>query len=335
MRNTANEPHLAGQQDQVFTRLQAIEAGYTPYRVRKLVHDGRWIVVLGSVYAAATARLTAVSLAWAAQLAAGAGAVVSHTTAARLWGLVVPVDPEVHVIVPRERRLTIEGLRTHRIDIPESALAHIEGVVCSGLLRTVIDCLLWLPEEAGRALTVAGLQQQRFTIDELRGELMRTGQRHGLSRAWSVLRDVAAGAHSEAEVRVHRILRSAGISGWTANHPVEDADGLVGIVDIWFEAVRLVVEIDGRAHHSDELAFQRDRSRQNRLVALGCRVLRFTWDDLVHRPENVAAAVCAALAESDGTHPITGVPRLNARYLDRASPVPDTASRSRVRGRNV
>jgi dephospho-CoA kinase len=54
-----------------------------------------------------------------------------------------------------------------------------------------------------------------------------------------------------------------------------------------------VVEVDGRRWHPDPAV---DRERDNRLAELGWRVLRFTWADVVHRPEVVVAAVRAALA---------------------------------------
>ena len=60
-------------------------------------------------------------------------------------------------------------------------------------------------------------------------------------------------------------------------------------------AARLVIEVDGWAFHTDPARFQRDRTRQNRLVAAGWTVLRFTWADLHHRPDKVIREVRAAL----------------------------------------
>lgn len=295
MRGTSTPPVAAMAQNGVFSLEQARRAGYTPYRVRRLVRDGRWVVVLGSVYAESTSRLSTASLAWAAALATGAGMPVSHATAARLWNLVVPPDPEVHVIAPRDSRVRIRGLRTHRVAIDEREMTLVSGVLCTTLLRTTIDCLLWLPEEAGRGLLTDALQRHVLDLDTVRTALRQTGQRHGLARAWAVLRDVSGGAHSEAEVLAHRILRKSGIAGWSANVEVYDAMGLIGVVDVLFAAARLVLEIDGRAYHSDDAAFQRDRSRQNRLVAAGFRVVRFTWEDLVRRPDEVAQVVRSLL----------------------------------------
>jgi very-short-patch-repair endonuclease len=89
---------------------------------------------------------------------------------------------------------------------------------------------------------------------------------------------------------------------------VSDADGLIGIVDVLFDEARVVVEIDGRAYHSDDVAFQRDRTRQNRLMRAGYLVLRFTWDDVVARPDEIVALVRHALdgRASDASHRVRG-----------------------------
>jgi very-short-patch-repair endonuclease len=54
--------------------------------------------------------------------------------------------------------------------------------------------------------------------------------------------------------------------------------------------------VDGYEHHASPESFQRDRTRQNRLVALGWIVLRFTWSDVVKRPAAVANAIREAVA---------------------------------------
>ena len=135
MRGSSNPPPEAALQDGVFTTAQALAHGYSHYRVRRLVRSGRWIAVLGSVYADRSAHLTPASLARAAVLVAGTGAVASHTTAAQLWGLVVPADSDVHVIIERRRRWTVPGLRVHRIALRDDEVAVRSSVTASG--RTV------------------------------------------------------------------------------------------------------------------------------------------------------------------------------------------------------
>ena len=51
-----------------------------------------------------------------------------------------------------------------------------------------------------------------------------------------------------------------------------------------FADARLVLEVDGRTHHSNGDRFKWDRTRQNLLVLAGYTVLQFTWWDITGRP---------------------------------------------------
>lgn len=55
------------------------------------------------------------------------------------------------------------------------------------------------------------------------------------------------------------------------------------------------MEVDGRDYHSAPAAFQRDRHRQNALVAAGWQVLRFAAADVLRRPGWIAAQVKSML----------------------------------------
>ena len=76
-----------------------------------------------------------------------------------------------------------------------------------------------------------------------------------------------------------KLLRNAGIKGWTTNYPVGGYK-----VDVGFPMEKVAIEIDGWAFHSDGEAFQIDRERQNAIALLGWQVLRFTWLDLTEYP---------------------------------------------------
>jgi very-short-patch-repair endonuclease len=57
---------------------------------------------------------------------------------------------------------------------------------------------------------------------------------------------------------------------------------------------KLVVEVDGREHHSDPAAFERDRVRDARLAALGYRVLHFSYRQVMYNWPAVEAAILVA-----------------------------------------
>lgn len=97
------------------------------------------------------------------------------------------------------------------------------------------------------------------------------------------------------------LLRRSGTGPWVANRPIVGVDGrVVAEIDFAHEGLRIAIEVDGRAFHSDRQAFERDRERQNALVLGGWMVLRFTWEQITERPEEVIAAVQAAVAQRAG-----------------------------------
>jgi very-short-patch-repair endonuclease len=98
---------------------------------------------------------------------------------------------------------------------------------------------------------------------------------------------------SYAELRLHRILREAGITGWVANRRLR-LSGVVVHPDVLFPGARVVIEFDGRAVHDDPAQFLKDRERQNVLVAHGYVVLRFGWEHL-DQPEYIVSMVRHAL----------------------------------------
>ena len=65
----------------------------------------------------------------------------------------------------------------------------------------------------------------------------------------------------------------------------------VARVDFLFRDQRLVVEVDGFEYHADRSHFRRDRERFNALVGLGFQVLRFSWEDVLHRPDQMLATI--------------------------------------------
>ncbi|WP_159449384.1 endonuclease domain-containing protein [Demequina sp. NBRC 110051] len=109
-------------------------------------------------------------------------------------------------------------------------------------------------------------------------------------REW-LLAHMDGRAESPPETLARLDLARAGI----AVHPQRYVEG-VGRVDL-VAGDRAVVEVDGRQHHDNPAAFQRDRYRDRELLRRGYVVLRFTYRDLCGAaPISVADAVRAALA---------------------------------------
>ena len=95
-----------------------------------------------------------------------------------------------------------------------------------------------------------------------------------------------------------RLLRRSATGPWMPNYPLRDRAGcLVAEIDFAHVGLRIAIEVDGRAFHSDRRSFERDRWRQNALMVGGWLVLRFTWEQITERPDEVIATIHAAVAQ--------------------------------------
>jgi len=72
---------------------------------------------------------------------------------------------------------------------------------------------------------------------------------------------------------------------------VTERGTFVARVDFLFRDQRLVVEVDGFEYHADRSHFRCARKRSNALVGLGFQVLRFSWEDVLHRPDQMLATI--------------------------------------------
>ena len=225
-------------------------------------------------------------------------AVVSHELAGVLHGY--PLEPvsigTAIVNVPNHRQTP--GLRTRRIPLPPADVCRHRGVAVTTRTRTALDLLRTLPWHQSRSLWAWFSTRDVLTLGEVAAAATATPGRHGTPQLRRLVELSAGGSLSAAEDLLHDLLRCALIFGWRANVAIEVDGRTIAVVDVLFEAARLVIEVDGYAAHSSPEAFQRDRQRQNRLVAAGYQVLRFTWADLSHRPMTVLGAVRGGLARA-------------------------------------
>lgn len=134
-------------------------------------------------------------------------------------------------------------------------------------------------------LRLANMTSMEAALASLRGSPGHTEQR-------TVLAACDGNPWSYAELRLHRILRSARITDWVANQPILIRGHRLW-PDVRFRKRKLVLEFDGRAVHDDPDHFLSDRERQNIFEADGYHVLRFGWEHL-DNPGYIVATTHAA-----------------------------------------
>ncbi len=101
--------------------------------------------------------------------------------------------------------------------------------------------------------------------------------------------------HSVLEVEFRQLSRNEDLPTAVSQYPVELRPGLTVHLDFAYPDEKLAIEVDSVRWHSGVRAIKWDNERQNLLVALGWRVLRFEWNDVVYRPALVAAQILEAL----------------------------------------
>ena len=289
---------LAQAQHGVVTTAQAVRLlGAT--RKTRWVAEGRLVSVQTSVF-----RLAGSPGTWHQQLHAAAlssGGVVSHRSAAELWGMIQPagyIDVSVHPDrLPRVRPPAI----LHRIkDLRPDLAVEREGMAITDPTRTIIDLGLVLPTRSVSAALGKALSIRLLTITQaksLREALARRG-RNGTGIAGEVIdgRLLTGGNDkSELETRLWRLTQGASLPPPKLQHEVWHAGRCIALIDAAYPDLKLAIEVDGYEFHSSPDAFQHDRTRQNLLVALGWTVLRFTWADVVKHPDMVASLIRDAL----------------------------------------
>ena len=154
----------------------------------------------------------------------------------------------------------------------------------------LIDLIRFSPPGEGRNVGYQAVQSGVVTVDALGAAHQVLVHHRGADRLADVLKDVATGAHSEAEGRLIALLKQAAMVGWLPNYRVDLGSGFA-LLDVAFPDSRLAIEVDGRAWHTDSVRFVADRRRQNSIVRAGWTVLRFTWEDLTQRPDHVLAEI--------------------------------------------
>jgi hypothetical protein len=97
------------------------------------------------------------------------------------------------------------------------------------------------------------------------------------------------------ETRFVQLLRRSGVALPVPQFEVRDGSELIAVADFAYPDRRVLIELDGLEWHAGRAALDADLFRQNRLVRLGWKVLRFSWTHVNSRPSYVVSTVRAAL----------------------------------------
>jgi Protein of unknown function (DUF559) len=281
--------------DRPTDRAGARAAGVTGWQLRhpEIVRSSRDTYLPATMSDDVRARVAAVLL------GAPSSAVISHLTAATLWGLEVPLvakDRRVHLTVPPSTRIRSRAdRRVHCADLEDWQIALRGGVPVTSPGRTWRDLAAGLPPAALLAVTDQMLARRyppeafRRIVDGGRGV-------RGIRTARRVLEvgNPLAGSPMESVLRwmIHEAELPAPVLQYAVLGPSRE---LIGLVDLAWPDHGVLVEFDGDVHR-ERRVFVNDLRRQNGLVLAGWVVLRFSSADVRGRPAWVLATIRRALA---------------------------------------
>lgn len=291
---------LAEAQHGVVSRPQLLALGATPSMIRTRVANRALVQLHPGVYALGHRQLRREGLWLAAVLACGPDAALSHREAAALHGLRPSNRSRVDVTTPRRIRRPPVGIEAHHSTALDAGeIVTVAAIPVTTVERTLVDLAGVVPKDhLAKALREA---EHLRTIDmaELRDAMQRTRTRKGPGHAKlkAVLdehrRRGTQLSRSVLEDRFLALCDEHGLPRPRINFHVEG-----GEVDACWPAHMLAVELDGWERHKDRHAFQRDRAKGNVLTEAGWRLLRFTHDDVVRRPADIAARIRRLLTDA-------------------------------------
>ena len=292
---TTQQPHrrlidIAQTQAGVFTRAQAINAGFTARQIRYRLTFRSWLPILTSVYVFAAVPITWTTWAWTGVLSEGDGSALVGASAAAVCGWTSETWP-ITIGLPADRRIRwpTARLEVQRVEVPADDIVRVSGLPITSRLRTAFDIAHVFPLAQAQELLDRLLVLDLIDLNALT-EAIKVSRRHGSKQARRLMARAADLAASEAERTAKRLFVDVGSGGFVANYPVAIAGRTVKI-DIAFLALKVAIEIKGWAFHSRPDRGRADEAKATDLQLVRWFVTSFTWHDLVARPEYVVAKV--------------------------------------------
>ncbi len=243
-----------------------LDRGVSDGRLRAAVRSGD-LVRSGSVFALPDASSDVL-------IAAQLGGRLTCASAATRLGLDVLKHPDkAHVAVARNSSRTHDGAIVHRT-------GHAQGWLVT-VPEALVHALGCLPPVDALVMVDSALRGKHTSIPELRERIIGPDsvRRRGLLDH----ADAKAGSVTETVARL--AIRSAGLAVQSQVY-IPDVGRVDLLIDGW-----LVIEIDGYAHHSSREQFRNDRRRANLLSEKGLVLLRFSYEDVMHRCAQMVAQI--------------------------------------------
>lgn len=278
----------------VIAMFEALKLGASHYQVRRKVASGEWVVVYPGVFRVASAPETNLQKLRAACLVSGG--VVSHATAAWLWGMLATLPP-IEVSIDRRTRVTTRKVdfTIHKSrDLDADSRTTRTNIEVTTRLRTLLDLAATGTQAQLTEAVDHVLAHREVKLSKLQAEIRRLAKRGrpGVTRLRRHLQEqgfLDAPAPSVLEARARRLTKGLGI-------PLPDAEVVAGTggryrLDLAWRQIKLAVEVDGYTWHYSPKHKRQDELRRQHLRAAGWTILVFDWLQLTEDSAWVAKEI--------------------------------------------
>jgi very-short-patch-repair endonuclease len=275
---------LVREQHGVLTRADLLGLGFSRRSIEHRVKSGRLHPIARGVYVVGRRDLTPKGRWMAAVLVCGEGAMLSHRSAAELWGIGHEEKKRIDLTIRRRREIHRPGLKVRmRPKLPEGSVVRRFGIPVTRPVQTLIDLATELkPLQLERAVNEA---DKRDLVDpeRLRSALDGYGGMPGVRTLRTMLdRHTFRLSDSDLEIYFRPLALDAGFPLPLSKQWVLDYE-----VDFLFPDHRLIVETDGLRYHRTPSQQARMVKRDQDHVAEGFRVIRFTHWQIAYEPIEV------------------------------------------------
>jgi hypothetical protein len=295
---------LASRQHGIVTLEQTRQAGLSRQALSRLLSGGRLIRVAPRSFLIHGAPFTWQARTLAECLSAGPDAIVSHRSAAALYGLDGFGSPGiVHLTLPRGRspraRRNVMVHPSFDFELVQRSIR--QSIPVTGIARTLLDLYASEPNpKVARRALFSARKKKLVSWTELAACLVAHGRRgkRGVSRFRADLAVYSMDGCPETgfEDDVVALLVAGGLPKPEVQHWVT-AGGKRYRLDIAYPPAKLGIECRSREHHFTDEAFESDPIRDAYLGIDGWLVLQVTWAQLQLDPKGVIRRVERALAK--------------------------------------
>jgi very-short-patch-repair endonuclease len=271
-------------------RRQLLTLGMSEEAIEVRIQAGRLHPLHAGVYAVGHAAISRQGRWLAAVLASGPAAVLSHLSAAALWGIRPNSRNRIDVTVPRRSRSS-DAIYRHLSAIPADERTVVDGIPVTSAPRTIFDLAATSTidqiESAIRQSEYQRLYDRLSLVDLVKRYPGRRGVRR-VRVALTRIETLPVGrARSPLEERFLLFLRRYGLPRPRLNHWIVVGERRFQ-VDCHWPGTSQVVELDSWEAHGTRSAFREDRARDRELAVAGYAVTRISWAQLNDEPEAVA-----------------------------------------------